>query len=131
MDPSDQPLPPLRKVDWLGDSRKRVSAWPKDVRVQIGEDLMVVQLGEYPHGCEAMPELGNGVHAIRAKLGKEHYRVMWIATLAEAVYVLHAFHKKSKKGVATPKGDVDLAKKRLKDVRALLSASAPERSKGA
>ncbi len=105
MGANDEPILGQRDIEWLGDSRKRVRAWPKEVRVQAGSDLTVVQLGEYPAGCEPLPDVGAGVHAIRIRSGKEHYRVLWIATLSEVIYVLHAFHKKSKKGIATPQQD--------------------------
>jgi phage-related protein len=92
----------FRQVDWLGDSRKTVKGWPKKVRSDVGDDLAVVQLGQYPDGCEPLSDVGKDVHAIRVRVGKEQYRVLWIAKLSDVIYVLHAFHKKSKSGIATP-----------------------------
>jgi phage-related protein len=110
-----------RNVEWLGDSRKVVRGWPKTVKSRVGDDLAVVQLGEYPDGCEALPDIGANVHAIRLRSGKEQYRVLWIAKLDESVYVIHAFHKKSKSGIATPKKEKELAKERLKGLKASLA----------
>lgn len=86
------------------------------MKVKVGDDLTVVQLGEFPDGCEPLKDIGSNVHALRIKDGKEQYRVIWIAKLEEAVYVLHAFHKKAKKGIATPDADKQVAKDRLRNL---------------
>jgi phage-related protein len=104
-------------VEWLGDSRDRVRNWPKDVKCSVGDDLAVVQLGEYPHGCEPLPDVGKDVHCIRVRSGKEQYRVVWLAKIEATVYVLHAFHKKSKRGIETPKHEKEIAKDRLKALK--------------
>lgn len=57
------------------------------------------------------PEIGSGAREIRVEDG-DAYRVIYVAKFEEAIYVLHAFQKKSKKGIATPKKDLDLAKAR-------------------
>ena len=120
--------PPRRPVEFLGDSLKVVTSWPLQVKKSAGDDLAIVQYGGYPAGCEALPDIGAHVHAIRVRHDKEQYRVIWIAQLCETIFVLHAFHKKSKRGKETPKSDKDLAKDRLKALRQrLLQAPASSR----
>ena len=60
--------------------------------------------------------IGPGVQEIRIPYDKEAYRVIYVARLADCIYVLHAFHKKAKKGIATPKEEIDLASKRYKEL---------------
>jgi phage-related protein len=73
-------------------------------------DLRRVQAGEAPRDWKPMPSIGPGVREIRIHTGLEH-RVFYVATFAEAVYVLHAFEKRTRK---TPKQDVQLAQDRLR-----------------
>jgi phage-related protein len=108
----------MKPIEWCGNSRKIVRSWPKAVKEMVGEDLTVLQLGEYPPGCEALSDVGSDVHCIRVRSGKEQYRVIWLAKMENSVYVLHAFHKKSKKGIETPKHEKDVAKQRLKELKA-------------
>ena len=60
--------------------------------------------------------IGRSVQEIRVAYSKEAYRVIYVTKLADCIYVLHAFHKKSKTGIETPKGEIDLAKKRYKEL---------------
>jgi len=63
-----------------------------------------------------MPEIGPGVIEIRVDEDRETYRVFYVARFEEAVYILHAFKKKSKKGKATPKHDLEVARQRYKNL---------------
>lgn len=58
-----------------------------------------------------------GVQEIRIAYSKEAYRVIYVARLADRIYVLHAFHKKAKKGIATPKEELDLREQALQRAR--------------
>jgi phage-related protein len=108
----------MKPIEWRGNSRKIVRSWPKAVKEMVGEDLTVIQLGQYPADCEALSDVGKDVHCIRVRSGKEHYRVIWLAKIENAVYVLHAFHKKSKHGIETPKHEKDVAEQRLTELKA-------------
>lgn len=118
----------MKPVEWLGDSRKKVRSWPKAVREMVGDDLTIVQLGQYPAGCEALPDVGKDVHCIRVRSGKEHYRLIWLAKIESAVYVLHAFHKKSKQGIETPKQEKELAARRLTNLQTEIARRPNNRS---
>jgi phage-related protein len=100
---------------WLGSSVEDVRAFPKEARRAAGHQLDLVQHGLEPRDWKPMPTVGAGVCEIRVHAGTE-YRVLYIAKLAEGVYVLHAFEKRTRK---TRQVDIDLARKRLGDLRRL------------
>ncbi len=102
---------------WLGDSRETVRDFPAGARQTAGFQLWRVQRGLEQNDWKPMPSVGLGVQEIRVRTGAEH-RVFSIAKFAEAVYVLHAFEKRTRR---TPRDDVDLARHRL---RLLLSERA-------
>ena len=77
-------------------------------------------MGLQPRDGKWLTSIGSGVQEIRISYDKEAYRAIYVARLGDCVYVLHAFHKKARKGIETPKDDLELATKRYKDlVRAL------------
>ena len=102
---------------WLGDSRETIGAFPDDVRKIAGFQLWRVQRGLDPSDWKPMSSVGPGVQEIRIHTGAEH-RVLYIARFAEAVYVLHAFEKRTRR---TSKDDLDPARQRL---RALINQRA-------
>jgi phage-related protein len=104
-------------VIWLGDSRETIRGFPDDVRRIAGFQLPRVQRGLEPNDWKPMSSVGLGVQEIRIRTGAEH-RVLYVAKFAEAVYVLHAFEKRTRQA---PKGDLDLARHRL---RALINQRA-------
>src|SRR5437879_1302644 len=108
--------PALKDIRRQGDSRKRAHRFPKGARLKLGKELTRVQLGLQPRKGEWLTEIGLGAQEIRIADNKEAYRVIYVATFAGCVYVLHAFHKKSKKGIATSPEDLGLASKRYKEL---------------
>jgi phage-related protein len=103
---------------WLGSSRKDVRAFPRDARRLAGVQLRRVQQGLEPVDWRPMSEVGTGVQEIRLHTTLEH-RILYVAKFAEALYVLHAFEKRSRK---TTKSDIDLARSRLAAVTAIRQA---------
>lgn len=99
-----------KPVIWLGDSREAIRGFPDDVRKIAGFQLWRVQRGLEPNDWKPMSSVGLGVQEIRIRTGAEH-RVLYVAKFAEAVYVLHAFEKQTRR---TPKADLDLARQRLR-----------------
>ena len=100
----------MKPVVWLGDSRSRIREFAHDAMHEAGVQLGRVQLGKDPMDWKPMSSVGLGVCEIRVRLGGA-YRVIYIAKFAEAVYVLHAFQKKSRK---TARLDIELAHLRFK-----------------
>ena len=100
----------MKAVVFLGDSLKCLRDFPEDARYDAGYQLDKVQRGEQPDDFKPMPSIGKGVEEIRIWDDFGTYRVIYTARIADAVYVLHAFQKKTK---ATSKRDIDTAKERF------------------
>jgi len=103
----------MRPVRFLGDSLKCLRDFPKSVRHDAGYQLDKVQRGDQPDDFRPMPAIGKGVEEIRVLDSTGAYRVIYVARRAEAVYVLHAFQKKTQ---ATPKNDLQIAKRRFRQM---------------
>jgi phage-related protein len=101
-----------KPVVWVGSSRRDIRAFPPDARGAAGVELRRVQRGLDPVGWKPMSGIGPGVREIRVHTGREH-RVVYVARFGEAVYVLHAFEKKSRKTTAR---DVAVARDRFRAV---------------
>jgi phage-related protein len=99
-----------KPVVWLGSALAALRGFPADARRDAGFELRRVQQGLEPDDWKPMPSIGPGVREIRIHTGLEH-RVFYVATFAEAVYVLHAFEKRTRK---TQKHDLELAQERLR-----------------
>ena len=97
-----------KTILWLGSSRSDVQAFPQDARRLTGFQLRLIQQGVEPSDWKPMPSIGPGVREIRIHTAVEH-RVCYVAKFEEAIYVLHAFEKRTRK---TSQHDVELAKQR-------------------
>jgi phage-related protein len=101
----------MKEIEFLGDSLKVISLFPRDARQNAGRQLAKVQQGNLPDNYKPMPEVGKGVEEIRIRDEAGIYRVIYTTRLADAVYMLHAFQKKTTR---TSKLDIDIAKQRFK-----------------
>lgn len=105
----------LRRLLWVGSSRKDLKSFPADVRSALGFALYQSQLGLKPPSAKPLIGFGGAsVLEIVDDFQTDTYRAVYTVRFGDAVYVLHAFRKKSKKGISTPKTDVELIKRRLK-----------------
>jgi phage-related protein len=102
-------VPGFKSLRWVGTSRRDLRSFPKDARGQAGRQLWRVQNGREPTDWKPMRGVGAGASEIRVHTDREH-RVIYVARFEEAVYVLHAFEKKTRK---TPRRDVEIARRRL------------------
>jgi phage-related protein len=100
----------MKPVRFLGNSLQCLRDFPEDARHDAGYQLEKVQRGELPDDFKPMPAAGKGVEEIRLTDESGAYRVIYFARRAQAVYVLHAFQKKTQ---ATSKRDIDTARKRF------------------
>lgn len=98
-----------RPVEFLGDSLKRLRAFPANARRQAGHQLDRLQHGLSPVDFKTMSSIGRGVQEIRIQDGSGAYRLIYTARMADAVYVLHVFQKKSERTAAL---DLELARHR-------------------
>jgi phage-related protein len=103
----------VRPVCFLGDSLKCLRDFPEGARHDAGYQLDKVQRGRQPDDFKPMPVIGNGVVEIRVSSSSGAYRVIYLARQPEAVYVLHAFQKKTQ---ATSKKDLEIAKRRFRQL---------------
>lgn len=109
MDASDRPL------FWIGSSLDDLRSFPEDVRRVMGFALRRAQDGGKHVNAKPMKGFGGaGVLEIVEDDGGNTYRAVYTVKFAGVIYVLHAFQKKSKKGITTPKHDIDLVRNRLK-----------------
>lgn len=108
----------MKPVHWVGSSREEVREFPKAVRREIGFALEAAQQGDkHPSATPLRGFGGAGVlEVVENHLG-DTYRAVYTVRFAEVVYVLHAFKKKSKSGIKTPKQEIDLIRARLKRAR--------------
>nr|WP_294549239.1 type II toxin-antitoxin system RelE/ParE family toxin [uncultured Rhodopila sp.] len=116
---SDQPPPPPKPIVWIGSSKADISELPSPVKASFGHRLGEVQRGRTPLDTKPLPQIGGGVFELRERFDGNAYRVMYVVALRKAVYVLHAFMKKSTSGIALPKPDADLIELRLKRAQSL------------
>ncbi|MGO8933721.1 MAG: type II toxin-antitoxin system RelE/ParE family toxin [Terracidiphilus sp.] len=101
----------MKEIEFLGDSLKTIVNFPRNARQAAGRQLAKVQNGNPPDDFKPMPEIGKGVEEIRVRDQSGIYRVIYTARLADAIYVLHAFQKKT---MQTSKQDIEIARKRFK-----------------
>jgi phage-related protein len=99
----------VKRLVWLGSSLEEVRNWTDDAQRDAGYQLFKIQSGLEPSDWKPLPSVGSGVQELRIHCGNE-YRIVYVAKLAEAVYVLHAFEKKTRK---TPRAALEAARQRL------------------
>ena len=101
-----------KAIKWIGSSRQDLQAFPSDARRLAGFQLRQVQKGLDPMDWKSMPTIGIGVCEMRIHTAVEH-RICYVAKFAEAIYVLHAFEKRTRK---TSQRDIDLARQRYQSL---------------
>ena len=114
-------VPILRGVVWMGDAKNNLREFPEGARKLIGDELQLIQFGGMPRGTKPFKGIGSGVLEIAVRYDKDAYRTVVAVQLAKKLYVLHAFQKKSKRGIETPKRDIELIKRRYREARELAS----------
>lgn len=103
----------VKPITFLGDSLNCLRDFPEDVRHDAGFQLDKVQRGQQPDDFKPMPSIGKGVEELRIWDDSGTYRIVYLARLSDAVYVLHAFQKKTQ---ATARRDIELASKRYNEL---------------
>lgn len=114
--PEDAPSP--KAVRWLGSSRDDLRGFPEEVRNRVGGALWEAQLGRKAPYAKPLKGFGGaGVLEVVDDFDGDTYRAVYTVRFAGVVYVLHAFQKKSKRGVATPRQEIALIVQRLQRAR--------------
>src|SRR5437867_13226133 len=106
---------PLRPLLWMASSKRDYREFPPRVQDTLGFELFLAQTGQHPPSAKPLKGLGGGTVELVEDFDGDTYRAVYTVRFIEAVYVLHAFKKKSKRGIKTPHADIDLIKRRLKD----------------
>ena len=105
----------LKPLHWVASSKKDLLAFPDEVRQEIGYALYFAQAGDkHPAAKPLKGFSGAGVLEVVEDHKGSTFRAVYTVKFAQAVYVLHAFQKKSKKGIETPQKEIELVKDRLK-----------------
>lgn len=108
--------PPLRPVIWVGTSRKDLRSFPEPVQDHVGYALYVAQRGGRDRDTKPLTGFGGpGVVEVVRDFRGDTFRAVYTLRYAGAVYVLHAFQKKSKTGRKTPQRDIEMVRQRLRD----------------
>jgi len=95
-----------KHILWIGSSRDDVRRFPREARRKAGLELRAVQRGQEPTDFKPVSSVGTGVYEIRIH-AQDAYRVFYVAKFEEAIYVLHAFQKKTQK---TTKHDIEIGR---------------------
>lgn len=107
-----------RLLYWEGSAKKDFKTFPLPVQKDMGVALFIVQLGQTPGSVKPWKGLGSGVYELTEDFRGDTFRAVYTVRFRDAVHVLHAFQKKSKSGISTPRRDTDLIEKRMKAVLA-------------
>lgn len=109
-----------RPISWVKAALKDFQKFSKGAQLEIRRALTVAAEGSKAENAKPMKGLGSGVFEIALKYRNGAYRVVYALQIGEAIWVVHAFQKKSKTGIKTPRQNIDLIKKRIKDLKAFL-----------
>jgi phage-related protein len=108
----------VRPLLWVASSKRDYRGFPRRVQDRFGFGLFLAQTGQHPPSAKPLKGIGSGTVELVDDFDGDTYRAVYTVRFGDAVYVLHAFKKKSKQGIKTPQSDIDLIKRRLKDAEA-------------
>ena len=103
-----------KPLDWIGSSKKDFLGFPEPVKDEMGNALGLAQFGGKHPSAKPWKGQGPGVFEVVEDHDGDSYRAIYTVRFQEVIYVLHAFHKKSPRGIKTAQVDVDLVERRLK-----------------
>jgi phage-related protein len=110
----------VKPLIWIGGSKKDLMTLPLDVRKFFGHALDFAQRGDQHDAAKPLKGFGSaGILEVVESDSDGTYRAVYTVKFAQAVFVLHCFQKKSKRGIVTPKEDMDIIRARLKVAEAL------------
>ncbi len=106
-----------REVRWVKAARRAFEDFPQAARDSASDALLLVANGEKPEIAKPLQGLGSGVWELVLKTRGDAFRVVYALQIGDEIWVIHAFQKKSKSGIATPKHEIDVVRERLKRLR--------------
>ena len=102
----------LKPVEWAGSSRADLKRFPEPVRARMGFAIYRAQTGLRHRDAKPLKGFGPGVLEVVARHDRDTFRAVYTVRFETAVYILHAFQKKAKRGARTPKSELDLVRQR-------------------
>src|SRR5258706_2047506 len=105
----------MKATCFIGTAREELAGFPESARRRAGYELFMVQVGREPADFKPMPSVGPGAYELRVRDETGAFRVIYVAKFDRAIYVLHAFQKKTRK---TSQTDIELAASRYKIIGA-------------
>lgn len=109
----------IKPVIWMGDSLKQVKSFPNQVRREIGSSLFDVHSWDQPYKAKPFKGVGSGIFELVTRFDGDTYRTVYAVQIGNCIYILHAFQKKSPKGIKTAKKDIELIKQRYQQAQQL------------
>lgn len=110
----------MREIAWIKSALKDFGSFPEAVQERMKDALAIASMGQKADIAKPMKGLGSGVFEIALPFRTDAYRAIYAVQLGDAIWVIHAFQKKSKTGIATPHKEVELIKARLKRLEEML-----------
>ncbi len=110
-----------RPISWLKASRNGFDDFPLAAQIEIARALTILAEGQMPMIAKPLVGLGSGVMELALRHRGDAFRVVYALQIGDDIWVVHAFQKKSKAGIKTPKPDIDLIRERLKRLREMLT----------
>ena len=98
----------IRPLLWVASSKRDFGEFPPRVQDDFGFELFLAQTGQHPPSAKPLKGFGGGTIELIDDFGGDSYRAVYAVRFSAAVYVLHAFKKKSKQSIKTPRSDIDL-----------------------
>jgi phage-related protein len=111
----------VRNVSWIKAARKDFADFPTGAADQAADALTVIAEGGTPDIAKPLTGVGGGVWELAIKQRGDAFRVVYALQLDDDIWIVHAFQKKSKRGIATPKHEIDLVLERIKRLKEVLN----------
>jgi phage-related protein len=109
-----------RPISWLKGARKDFEGFPQGAQLEMARALTILAEGRMPDIAKPLMGLGSGVMELALKHRGDAFRLVYALQIDDDIWVVHAFQKKSKSGIKTPKMEIDLIRDRLKRLREML-----------
>ena len=110
-------MEPTREIAWIKAARKVFDTFPSKVQERISTALTIAAGGRKADIAKLMKGMGSGVFEIALAYRSDAFRVVYAVQIGEAIWVIHAFQKKSKTGIKTPKQEINLIQSRIKKLK--------------
>jgi phage-related protein len=109
-----------RPISWLKGARRDFDDFPHGAQIEMARALTILAEGRMPDIAKPLTGFGSGVMELALKHHGDAFRVVYALRIGDDIWVVHAFQKKSKSGIKTPKMELDLIEERLKRLREIL-----------